>query len=291
MTTSDLGLGDVRLSGDLDRDWVVIELRSGNPAADDHPVHRRRMTERGQLVRKRAYEAKDLFACAVDDDGFDQLKAALAMQSWSIAYATFLMHGFWVQPTEAEAALHSLRRASARMANVLLETHDWLAKALSPQHASHPDELIFVASALPADLLPARGVLAWRIFENLLDERAALLEELRTLRKERFSFINEGGAERHKVRRKKKSDAVVDRAETHLAVLALDRFKDERSSLDIARRVNKLTESALSKLGADDKPDVRLTKPEALERRLKERWEELGLSAPDGRRAPKQTVK
>lgn len=269
-----------------------MQLRSGNPAADDHPVHRRRMRERGHTVRKRAYDAKDLFACAGDDDAFDQMRSALAMQGWSIAFTTFLIHGFWVTPTEAEAALYSIRgHASSPIADRLLRTHDWLEKALRPLHASHPNQLIYLATVLPADLRPERGVLAWRMVEDLLDQREALLQEVRTLREERFAVVTEGAGERHKIRPKRVSQAVIDRAETYLAVLAWDRFKDERGSLDIARAVMGLTQVALSKPGLADKAKVRLTDPETLERRLKPRWSELRLPVPDGRRAPKQNVK
>lgn len=292
MISEDPNFDDVGPSGDPERDWIVTELRSGNPGAVDHPVPVRRMAETGRLVTKRAYPAKDLFACADDDGVFELIRSALAMESWSIGFSAFLLHGFWVPAAEAETALHSLRgHAAARMADRLLRTHDWLARALQPLHASHPDQIVFLAAALPAELQPERGVLAWRVCKDLLDQRDSLLQEVRTLRNERFAGITEGAGQRHKARPKRISQAVIDRAETYLAVLAWKQFKDERSSLDIAKRVIGLTQEAQSQLGVVDKPRVRLTDAQALERRLKDRWKELGISAPDGRRASKQTVK
>ncbi len=264
-----------------DRASVLWRLRSGSPEGNsDHPVHKRRLQISGGVAHRRSYEVRDL----ISENDLDSIKAAHAMPLWSAAFAAFILNGFQLEVADAELALASLRTGQNpnQLVNCIVRTHDHLLRDLSGLHSAAPADICFLAATWPADLRPREPYAAWGALSELLSQHSDLLKEVQRLRKSRFATINEGAGARHDRLKKALKETVTDRAETYLAILALEHFADATTTADIAEKLNKLVEGRAGnpKIGENSKL---LLSPDRLRRRLQDVWDKLGLPYPNQR--------
>jgi hypothetical protein len=269
-----------------DRASVIWRLQSGSSNGDDHPAHRHRLRLNGGLARQRSYAVRDLLAAR----DLAAVKSAATMPSWNIAFAAFMLNGFQVEESEADLALASLRRDQNpnQLIDCIVRTHDQLAADLDPVHAAAPGDILFFAATLPLELRPRSAFFAWGALTELIEQHESLLEEVERLRRRGFGSVNEGAGHRHDRLNKALKKTVTDRAETYMAVLALDRFATADSTAEIARDLNTLVKRTVGNPTIGDQTNLIYASSDRLERRLKDVWNKLGLKYPRGRRTAEQ---
>ena len=208
-------------------------------------------------------------------------------RTWSLAYASFLLHGFEVPEAEADLAVEFLRQHRARnqLIEAIVRAFDQLTVDLKPLNRAAPSDVLYVVATWPEDLRPRNPFFAWQALDHLLEQNRVLTEELEAARSRWIAPIAKAihGAKGRAIK-----EARTIRAEIYLAVLAKEHFRDLQGNT--SAMAEKLIELVARGIGGNEigqgKSQVLLSKQQ-ISKTLEDGWKAAAMPGGDRKKGPK----